>query len=129
MASLILTRADAANLSMLGSPKLLELIRRASLVSTDEVPANVVTMNSRVLYSDATTGKHRRISVVYPAEADSRAGRISVLAPVGMALLGLRTGDCTECVFHDGSRHRLRLEAVLHQPEYHLNAHMTTREV
>jgi regulator of nucleoside diphosphate kinase len=129
MASLMLTRADAANLSLLGSPKLLQVIRGAKLVSSEDMPANVVTMNSRVLYSDATTGKHRRISVVYPSEADNQAGRISVLAPIGMALLGLQAGDCAECRFADGSRHRLRLEAVLHQPEYHLQAHMTTREV
>ena len=128
MASLILTQADAANLSMLGSPKLRRLIAGATLVSSGEVPADVVTMNSRVLYSDETTGEHRRVSVVYPDDANADAGRISVLAPDGMALLGLAVGQCAECLLPDGRRHRLRLEAVLYQPEYQLGAHLTVRD-
>jgi regulator of nucleoside diphosphate kinase len=127
MDPLILTEADAANLSLLGSLQLLQLLARATVVSSDDVPEDVVTMNSRVLYSDATTGEHRRVSLVYPADADPDAGRISVLAPAGMALLGLSANRRAECVFSDGSRRRLRLEAVLHQPEYSLRTHLTCR--
>jgi regulator of nucleoside diphosphate kinase len=125
---LILTHADAANLAMLGSAELLKLIAGATLVSSEEVPADVVTMNSRVLYSDETTGEHRRVSVVYPDDADIDAGRISVLAADGMALLGLAVGQCTECLLPDGRRHGLRVEAVLYQPEHHLGAHLAVRD-
>jgi regulator of nucleoside diphosphate kinase len=128
MASLILTQADAANLWMLGSSELRRRIAGAALVSSAEVPADVVTMNSRVLYSDETTAEHRRVTVVYPDDADVDAGRLSVLAPDGMALLGLAVGECAECLLSDGRRHRLRLEAVLYQPEYFMGAHLAVRD-
>ena len=123
----VITEADAANLSLLGSPKLLELLMRATVVACDEVPADVVTMNSRLLYSDATTGEHQRVVIVYPEDAVPDAGRISVLSPAGMALLGLSAGQRTQCVFPDSVPHYLRVEAVLHQPEYKLRMQLIVR--
>ena len=127
MAPAVITEADAANLSLLGLPQLLALLMRATVVACDEVPADVVTMNSRLLYSDATTGEHQRVVIVYPEYAAPDAGRISVLSPAGMALLGLSAGQRTQCVFPDGIRHYLRVEAVLHQPEYKLRTQLIVR--
>lgn len=61
---------------------------------------------------ERATGVRRRVSVVHPLDADSAEGRISVLAPVGTALLGLSVGQAIEWQFPDGSRRRLRVEDV-----------------
>jgi regulator of nucleoside diphosphate kinase len=90
---------------------------RAIVVSTEAVPPDVVTMNSRVLYTDETAGARRLVSLAYPEDASAAEGRISVLATVGSALLGLSAGQAIDWDFPDGTRHRLRVEYVLHQPE------------
>lgn len=87
-------------------------LERAIVVSLEAVPPGVVTMNSRVRYVDETTGERRRVTIVYPQDADAGAGRISVLAPVGAALLGLSIGQAIEWDFPDGSRRRLRVDDV-----------------
>jgi regulator of nucleoside diphosphate kinase len=74
-------------------------------------------MNSRVRYTDEKDGVSRTVSLVYPTSANAAKGRVSVLAPVGTALLGLSAGESIEWDFPDGSRRRLRLEHVLQQPE------------
>ena len=68
-----------------------ELVR-ARVVPREEIPEDVVTMNSRVVFENETTGERREITLVYPGNADIDAGRISVLVPIGTALLGLRVG-------------------------------------
>jgi regulator of nucleoside diphosphate kinase len=109
----IVTESDYEALSRLGShPALQRELERAIIVSPEAVPPDVVTMNSRVLYTDETTGARRLVRVVYPLDADSAEGRISVLAPVGTALLGLSVGQAIEWQFPDGSRRRLRVEDV-----------------
>jgi regulator of nucleoside diphosphate kinase len=92
---------------------------RAIVVSAEAVPPDVVTMNSRVLYTDESTGVRRLVTIVWPDEADGTNGRVSVLAPVGSALLGLSVGQSIEWEFPDGRRRRLRLEDVLSQPVRH----------
>ena len=69
------------------------LADRADVLLAAEVPDDVVTMYSRVRYLDETTGERRSVTLVYPDETDVERGRISVLAPVGSALLGLSTGQ------------------------------------
>ena len=115
---LIITDTDFALLRMLSPHEELQReLERAIVVSSEAVPHDVVTMNSRVLYADETTGERRLVQIVYPAEADASEGRVSVLAPVGAALLGLSTGQAIEWDFPDGSRRRLRVEDVIYQPE------------
>lgn len=88
----------------------------AAIVESDEVPADVVTMHSRVGLRDLERGTHTLYTLVPPVEADALAGRLSVLAPLGTALLGRRAGE--EIVFHSpAGERRLRLERVLYQPE------------
>ncbi len=69
---------------------------RAIIVDPGHMPPDVVTIESRVTFDDARTGTVREVVLVYPAAADASAGRISVLAPIGAALLGLRVGDSIE---------------------------------
>jgi regulator of nucleoside diphosphate kinase len=118
---IIVTEADAAILGMmkLNEPLQREL-KRAVIVSPDAVPPDVATMNSQVRYTDETEGVTRTVSLVYPPASRGGRSMVSVLSPVGAALLGLSVGQAIEWLFPDGSRHWLRLDAVLHQPEREL---------
>jgi regulator of nucleoside diphosphate kinase len=91
-------------------------LRRASIVAHRDVPADVVTMNSEVTYEDVATGARRTIRVVFPRDADASAGRVSVLAPIAAALLGLRVGQEIDWRVPRGLT-RLRVVEVGYQPE------------
>ena len=67
-------------------------LSRADIVEPEAVPATVVTMGSAVEYVDDSTGESRRVVLVYPGQEDISAGRVSVLTPVGTALIGLAVG-------------------------------------
>jgi len=69
---------------------------RATIAAPDQLPSDVVTMHSRVAFEDVRSGAVREVVLVYPAASDASAGRLSVLAPIGAALLGLRVGDRIE---------------------------------
>ena len=92
-----------------------ELVR-ARVVPAGQVPADVVTMNSVVRLRDLDAGETEEYELVYPADADVSLNRISVLAPIGTAILGYRLGDVIEWPVPAGLR-RLRVEEVLYQPE------------
>ena len=92
-------------------------LSRAVVVPQDEIPAEVVTMNSRVVFEDAANGRRREITLVYPPAADANAGRVSVLAPVGAALLGLSVGQEIDWPLPGGRTTRLRIVSVEYQPE------------
>ena len=77
---------------------------------------DVVTMNSEVLVRDLDSKKEMTVTLVFPSEADLEQGKISILAPVGTALLGYRVGDTIEWKV-PGRVRRLRVEKVLYQPE------------
>jgi regulator of nucleoside diphosphate kinase len=66
---------------------------RAHIVPNDAAPSGVVAMDSRVEFRDNGSGQIRTVTLVYPEQADFAAGRISVLSPVGAALLGLSAGQ------------------------------------
>ncbi len=88
----------------------------AELVSSEGIPRNVITLQSCVRVKDLDTGMDTTYLLVTPAYASAAAGAISVLSPVGAALLGCREGDTIECRVPWGPR-RLRVEQVLYQPE------------
>lgn len=92
-------------------------LARARIVDPSEVPANVVTMNSRFRYIDRSTGESRMVTLVYPTNADPRAGRLSVLAPVGCALLGLSVGQSIEWPLPHGQVRSFGIAEILYQPE------------
>ena len=93
-----------------------ELVR-ANVVPRAEIPNDVVTMNSRVIFENETTGERREVTLVFPANADIEAGRISVLVPVGTALLGLRAGQSIDWELPGGEKQRYRIVKVPYQPE------------
>ncbi len=91
-------------------------LNRATVVSPEEVPADVVTMNSTVRVTSDGSKRGMTWTIVYPHEADLDENRMSVLAPIGTALLGYREGDEVEWDVPAGRR-RFRITRVLHQPE------------
>jgi regulator of nucleoside diphosphate kinase len=72
--------------------ELAEEVGRARVLGRDEIADNFVGMNDDLAFRDDTTGRVRQVTLVYPDEADISRGKISVMTPVGTALIGLRTG-------------------------------------
>ncbi len=95
---------------------LAEELDRVELVEPGEVPEDVVTMRSRVQVLDMVNGQPSTYTICYPVEANIANGRLSVLAPIGTALLGYREGDVVEWPVPGGVR-VLKIERILHQPE------------
>lgn len=89
----------------------------ATIVPSRQVSPDVVTMYSQVLLLDPATGQRSKLALCYPADAEPGAGFVSVLAPVGWSLLGLRVG----CVAHwptpAGDERAAEILAILFQPE------------
>jgi regulator of nucleoside diphosphate kinase len=88
----------------------------AEVVASGEVPSDVVTMHSTARVRDLDSGKRAEYTLVFPTDADIERSRISVLAPIGTALIGYRAGDIVEWATPGGVR-RLQIERVLFQPE------------
>lgn len=97
--------------------KLREEFDRAEIVEPARMPHDVVSMNSSADCVDETSNKHHALTLVYPKDADADAGRISVLAPVGSALLGLRVGQSIDWPGHGGRTLKLKVTAIRYQPE------------
>ena len=98
---------------------LLELdqeLDRAEIIDAKELSPDIVTMHSTVRVLDVDTGARRVYTVVFPVEADIDKKRISVLAPIGTALIGYRAGDRVQWKTPGGTKH-LEIEEVLFQPE------------
>ena len=93
-----------------------ELVR-ARVVPREKIPEDVVTMNSRVIFENETTGERREVTLVYPGSADIDAGKISILVPIGTALLGLRVGQSIDWELPGGEKQRYRIVKVPFQPE------------
>ena len=89
---------------------------RADVVLPVDVPFDVVTMNSEVAVRDMDSNEEMTFAVVFPSDADVNRRRISILAPIGTAVLGSRVGDTIDWRVPGRSR-RLKIERVLFQPE------------
>lgn len=89
---------------------------RGQVVAPMQVPRAVVTMNSRVRLRDLGTDECETYTLVYPEAADINLEKLSVLAPLGTALLGTRSGQVIEFNTPGGWR-RLKVERILYQPE------------
>jgi len=94
-----------------GANTLLEEVERAEIVPIAELPANVVGMNDTATF-EYDGSRYRSFQLVYPPAADFTNGRISVLTPVGAALIGLREGQTIWWPDHNGGVHRLTLIEV-----------------
>lgn len=127
--TLIISRADRERLeALIDSARMDSRVRedylaalegelsRARVVPAGKVPPDVVTMNSVIRLRDLDSDETEEYELVCPADADVAQNRISVLAPIGTAILGYRLGDIIEWPVPAGLR-RLRVEEVLYQPE------------
>jgi len=120
--SIILSSEDYERLSALANAarkrmpvlaeELADEIERAQVLAKGEHPQHIVCMNSKVEFCDDTTGKVQMVTLVYPDQADISQGKVSVLTPVGTALIGLRTGDSITWDAPNGQGRRLTVLSV-----------------
>ncbi len=119
--SIVINKTDHARLVQLANglldrkpdiadPLLTEL-ERAKVVERGASLQNTVQMGSTVEYSTGE-GQSRKVTLVYPADADIAQGKVSILTPIGTALLGLRAGQSIDWVANDGRTHRLTIGTV-----------------
>lgn len=94
-----------------------EEIARARIVPQSAIPPDIVTMNSRLRIIDVDSGAASELTIVYPRDANADVGRVSVLAPIGSALLGLREGQTIEWPLPNGKVKRITVLQVCYQPE------------
>ncbi len=123
----ILSELDAERLEKLlstlpanavpGKSELEAEIARADIVDPKDMPPNVVTMNSKVKFRISSSDDEFSLTLVYPKDVDESGGTISILAPVGSALLGLSQGDEIEWPRPAGGVMKVRIEEILYQPE------------
>lgn len=92
-------------------------LERATIVDPEQVPADVVTMNSTARVVDESSNEEYQLTLVYPRDADGDPGKVSVLAPVGSAILGLRVGQTIQWPMPGGRQLVLRIAAISYQPE------------
>ena len=123
--SLYITQADMVRLrslieSLSTSREEIEDLRaelaQASMVAPADIPPDVITMNSKAQLRDLSDGEVMTYTLVFPSKANADNGLVSVLAPIGTAMLGHRVGDEFEWRVPAGPI-RLRVENVLYQPE------------
>ena len=116
-----LTDLDFARLTKLLSqqlpPTLADLLAGAEVMKSRAVNADVVTMYSRVEVVDAHTRRRQVLTICYPDDAEPAAGCISVLSPVGISLLGLKTGDIARWLTPTGEECAAEIAAIPYQPE------------
>ena len=98
-------------------------LMRANLTASTDIPPDVITMNSKVRLLDVEADEEMVFTLVFPAEADLKQEKLSVLAPIGTAILGFKTGDEINWNVPDDSR-IIKVLEVIYQPEasgdYHL---------
>lgn len=122
---LLVSRADAGALAlMLGDRRrnhaleaaaagaLAELLSEARLVPDEALPGDRVAMGSRVTYEEAPGGTRRSVTLVFPIDSDPARGRVSVLSPIGLALLGRAPGAVIEPPMPDGRSLRIRIVSL-----------------
>ena len=122
VSSLDLARLEAmlespAHRGLPAAEALADELGRATVLPPARMPPDVVTMNSTVDCVDEASGETHALTLVYPREADAATGRVSVLAPVGSALLGLSVGQSIDWPGPGGRPLRLRVTGIRYQPE------------
>jgi regulator of nucleoside diphosphate kinase len=98
-------------------------LMKAEIVDSTEIPPNVITMNSKVLLDDLENNQRKEYILVFPKEADIEQNKVSVLSPLGTAMIGCRVGHILRVKTPTGER-RMKVQKILYQPEkagdYHL---------
>lgn len=122
--SITLSEIDYARLSSLvssGNHPLAETlageIERASVLPVDKMPADTVRMYSTVEYRNTASNHCTKVTLVYPSEANIKTSRVSVLAPIGAALIGLEVGQSIDWALPNAKSVRLEVVAVTHAEE------------
>jgi regulator of nucleoside diphosphate kinase len=92
-------------------------LERADVREPEDMPADVITMNSRARFCEENTGREYELTLAYPREADASAGKVSVFTPAGTALLGLSANQSIDWATPDGKAIRLKVLEVTWQPE------------
>ncbi|HEX2395248.1 MAG TPA: nucleoside diphosphate kinase regulator [Bacteroidales bacterium] len=127
MKKITVTKTDYQHLKKLtGNPvkgntpehliRLYEELERAKKVESIKVEPDVVTMNTEIEFTDLDTNTTRRLKLVYPQFADIKKGHVSILAPIGTALLGYRKGDVVEWEVPGGKK-KFLIKDIIYQPE------------
>jgi regulator of nucleoside diphosphate kinase len=129
MKSIYITEKDMARLDELLSvtgerisrdqkhlEELSEELMSAEVVESDDIPSNVITMNSIVLLNDLERSEHMAYTIVFPREANIEQNRVSVLSPLGTAMIGCRVGHVLKFRTPTGER-RMKVVKILYQPE------------
>ena len=114
--ALVLVDVDPSDPDKNAFPELRAKLDRAVLVDSKDIDPDVVTVNSQVRIQDLDTGEEKEYTRVYPLAADFSRGKISILVPLGTALLGFRKGDVIEWKVPGGIR-KFKVKKVLYQPE------------
>jgi regulator of nucleoside diphosphate kinase len=107
---------SVANQNLPSAEALERELDRADIVESAKMPADIVTMNSTAIVSDSS-GNKRRLTLVYPKDANFDEGKISILAPVGVAILGLSVGQSIHWQLPNGETSKLKVIAIEYQPE------------
>lgn len=117
--SLVISSRDYKNLlaiieksNMPATEALEEELARAEVVNISDLPIDVVSMNSSVTFIDLDSSEKTNVTLVYPQEADVDSMKISILTPIGTALIGLRIGGRIDWPLPSGKTCRLRVVAV-----------------
>jgi regulator of nucleoside diphosphate kinase len=92
-----------------------EELSRATLIPGDQIPSNVVTMGSEILFLDLDTNKEQTVTLVYPHEANIEDQKISILAPVGVGLIGLKIGQTIDFPLAGNRVRRIKILSVSNQ--------------
>ncbi|MBN2200476.1 nucleoside diphosphate kinase regulator [bacterium] len=111
-----ITRYDQRRLESLVSDDLKSELKRARIVEPKEVPPDVITMNSRFRLKDLDTNEESEYTLVFPEDEDIYSGKISIYAPMGVALIGVRVGDVIEWPAPRGTL-KVQIMEILYQPE------------
>jgi regulator of nucleoside diphosphate kinase len=101
---------------------LMEELERARIISRDQPPANIVCMGSDVLFRDDATRETRQITLVFPGDADIAQNKVSVLTPIGTALIGLRSGQSITWLTRNGVPKRLTVLKVKNPQDHRSDA-------
>ena len=91
-------------------------LEHSEILSPEDIPPDVVTMNSKVLVHEFSNGENVTVTLVFPQEADYEKKKVSLLAPIGVALLGRHTGEEISYEAPGGSE-RILIKKILYQPE------------
>ncbi len=92
-------------------------LNRATIITDSDVPKDLVTMNTRCRYMDITNQRESLVTIVYPQNSQINESKVSILAPLGSALIGLRKNQEINWRFPSGKTKRLKVMEVLYQPE------------